>query len=105
MPDCDGPVQWTVTLELGAARCAPVGDEVNLPTEDDWLTVALAVLDDEAAIRRALCCFRTSAAATDRLIIVSQSQPLPVEGGCVGTLRTVTVAAPACDCRDAGPED
>ncbi len=99
---CGHPVQWAVTLEMAAFRCAPVGTGQVLPTGDAWQSVALAVLDDAAAQRRALCCFAALDMYEDRLWVVNPSTPLPVLGACVGTALSVVIAAPACDCGDAG---
>lgn len=101
-PDVDGtynrcaPVQWAVVLELGAARCAPIGTAISLPTQAQWTAVTLETLNDAAAMRRALCCLAD--VDPDRMWLAGQWTPLTVEGGCVGGTMTVTVAAGACDC-------
>jgi hypothetical protein len=89
-----------VVLELGAARCAPVADGKSIPSCDQWTAASLAVLDDLAAMRRAVCCF--AAARSWRRLVVGNHQPLPVEGGCIGGTLTLTVQAPACDCIEEG---
>jgi hypothetical protein len=96
------PVQWAVTLEVGAMRCAPVGAVDRLPTADEWAAAALTQLDDRAAMRRAICCLQASDLMRYRLIQVGGGLPLPVAGACTGAIYTVTVSAPACDCPQAG---
>lgn len=98
LPQPRGPAMWAVVLELGAARCAPVADASSIPTCQAWTNTSLAVLDDLAAARRAVCCFAT--ARSWRKLLVGNHQPLRTEGGCVGGTLQVTVQAPACDCVD-----
>jgi hypothetical protein len=88
-------MQWAVVLELGAARCAPTTDAATIPSCGQWLAVSRAVLDDRAAMVRAVCCW---AADTRLLWLAGAWQPLATEGGCVGGTMTVTIAAPACEC-------
>jgi len=92
------PLQWAAILEMGVARCAPTPDADEIPSTDDWNTLAEAVLDDAAAMRRALCCFADLEA--DRMYLAGLWQPLPVDGGCLGGSMQVTVAIDACDCPD-----
>lgn len=91
-----GPLQWAAVLEMGVGRCAPTPEADELPTSDEWNTIAQAVLDDAAAMRRALCCFTDL--EQDRMHVAGLWQPLPVEGGCVGGYMTVTIAIDNCDC-------
>lgn len=94
---------WAVTLELGAVRCAPVGDEKNIPTGDDWDATVQAVMDDGAAMRRAICCFIDAVPGRSTRVLPGIWQPIEVEGGCVGGIIPVTIQGPACDCVQAGP--
>lgn len=91
-----GPLQWAVVYELGVARCAPRPAANDLPSADQWNEVSLAVLDDAAAMRRAMCCWADS--DPDRMYVPGLWTPLPTEGGCVGGTQQLTVAAGACDC-------
>jgi hypothetical protein len=93
------PVQWAAVLELGVARCAPTPDASSIPSSDQWNAVSEAVLDDAAAMRRALCCFAELEA--DRMWLAGVWTPLPIEGGCLGGTQLVTVAIGACDCDEA----
>lgn len=103
-PQPKGVSAWAVTLELGAVRCAPVGDENVLPTADDWDATVQAVMDDAAAMRRAICCFIDARQGRARRVLPGIWQPIEVQGGCVGGLLTVTILGPACDCSEAGDE-
>lgn len=97
-----GPVQWAVTLEVGAMRCAPVGTAEQVPTAEQWAAAAYTQLDDRAALRRAICCLQASEAMQGRRIQYQPGLPLPVQGACTGAVYTVLVSAPACDCPEAG---
>lgn len=95
---------WAVTLELGAVRCAPVGDEDRIPTADEWDATVQAVMDDAAAIRRAICCFIDAAPGRSGRVLPGSWQPLDIQGGCIGGIMSVVVQGPACDCELSGPE-
>lgn len=95
---------WAITLELGAVRCAPTPDADRIPTTEEWDAVVQAVMDDAAALRRAVCCFIEADQRRSGRVLVGSWLPLDVQGGCVGGIMTVTIQGPACDCADAGPE-
>jgi hypothetical protein len=101
-PAPKGVSAWAVTLELGAVRCAPTGDENQIPTADEWDATTQAVMDDAAAMRRAICCFIDGAQGRARNVLPGLWQPLSIQGGCVGGVLPVTVRGPACDCAEAG---
>lgn len=90
--------RYAVVFELGAARCAPVGTATTLPTCDQWADVTLATLEDGAALRRAICRFKTMSEHIDRLVYQGTQTRMTTEGGCVGVLLTATIAADNCDC-------
>jgi len=90
------PIQWAAILEMGVARCAPTPEAADVPSSDEWNAIGEAVLDDAAAMRRALCCFADLEA--DRMYLAGLWQPLPIDGGCLGGYMQVTVAIDACDC-------
>lgn len=77
-----------VEIELGAARCSRTITEDGSPADcDAQLADAEIVLDDAAAMRRALgCCF-----AGDKILVINQWQSYGPEGGCVGGFMAVTV--------------
>lgn len=79
---------WVVELEMGIARCAPVGDINNTPTYEEHYALAQLLEEDAAAMRRAYCCFTTDRLTVQALGRLAKFGP---EGGCVGTIATVTV--------------
>jgi hypothetical protein len=95
---------WAVTLELGAVRCAPTGDETKIPTGQEWDDAVQAVMDDAAAMRRALCCFIDADPRRNGRVLAGAWQPIDIQGGCVGGIMPITVMGPACDCSEAGPD-
>lgn len=97
-----GTLTWAVTLELGVVRCAPTPDEHRIPTAAEWDDTTQAVMDDAAAMRRAICCFIDAAPGRTRLVLPGLWQPLSIQGGCVGGILPVTVRGQACDCSEAG---
>lgn len=99
-----GTRAWAITLELGAVRCAPVGDENAIPTMEQWDDTVQAVMDDAAAMRRAICCFIDAAPGRSGKVLAGVWQPIDIQGGCVGGILPVTIQGPACDCSEAGPE-
>lgn len=103
LPQPKGVAGWGVTLELGVVRCAPTPDATRIPTPAEWTDVTQAVMDDAAALRRAICCFIEARQNRQRNVLIGPWQPISVQGGCVGGLLTVTLRGPACDCADAGP--
>jgi hypothetical protein len=94
---------WAITLELGAVRCAPTPDAESIPTTEEWDAVTQAVMDDAAAMRRALCCFIEADPRRSGRVLAGAWLPLDVEGGCVGGIMNITIQGPACDCSAAGP--
>jgi hypothetical protein len=88
--------RWAVVFELGAVRCAPTPDVEDIPTCDQQTDLALAIYNDGAAIRRALCCYMADHPYD--LVHQDVGEPLTTEGGCAGVAYLVTIAANACDC-------
>jgi hypothetical protein len=101
-PQPKGVSAWAVTLELGFVRCAPVGDENQIPTAEDWDATVQGVMDGAAAMRRALCCFIEAKQGRARRVLPGTWQPIEVQGGCVGGIMPITIQGPACDCAEAG---
>lgn len=99
-----GVKAWAITLEMGAVRCAPTPGADRIPTTEEWDATTQAVMDDAAAMRRALCCFLDADPRRAGRMIAVPWLPLDIEGGCVGGVMEMTVMGPACDCSDAGPE-
>ena len=99
-----GVLAWAVTLELGAVRCAPTPDASEIPSNEAWDAVTQAVMDDAAALRRAICCYIDADPRRKSTVLPGLWQPLPIGGGCAGGFIQVVIKGPACDCQDAGPE-
>lgn len=98
-----GTRSWAITLEMGVVRCAPTPTEDRIPSSAEWNAVVEAVLDDAAAMRRALCCFiDLDPVKRQKFTLPLEWQPLDTEGGCVGGTLQVIVRGPACDCSEAG---
>lgn len=99
-----GVIMWQVELEMGAARCHPVGDVHAGPTCAELEAVALAVQQDAAAMRRALCCFTASLDDGDgpgsRGYSVAPWAPFGPEGGCTGGMMQVAIPIEACECTE-----
>lgn len=103
VPVKGGPYAWAITLEMGVVRCAPTPGVETIPTVDQWNAVVQAVMDDAAAMRRALCCFiDINPIARNGYVLAADWQPLDIEGGCVGGTLSIIVRGPACDCSEAG---
>lgn len=101
-----GTKAWVVQLELGAVRCFPTPGPQSIPTAEDWDTATQAVMDDAAAMRRAICCMIDWYKETYRnaqRVLPGIWQPIATEGGCAGGILPVTIMGPACDCQDFGP--
>jgi hypothetical protein len=98
-----GILAWAVTFELGVIRCAPTPDEHSIPTAEQWQDLTQAVMDDGAAMRRAICCFIDAKPNRARNVLVGQWSPVGIQGGCVGGVIPLTVRGPVCDCAEAGP--
>jgi hypothetical protein len=92
------PIQFAAVVELGAARCAPIGTVATLPSAGQWTETTLDTLADKAAMRRAMCCFKLL--DPDRMWLMGSWLPLTAEGGCVGGTQLVTIAVDDVDCWD-----
>lgn len=103
--DPPGTRAWVVQLEMGTVRCAPTPEANLIPTTDQWDEVTQAVMDDAAAMRRAICCFIAAKAGRKKRVLPGRWRPLSVQGGCVGGTLPITILGPACDCPDAGEGD
>lgn len=95
---------WAVTLEMGVVRCMPTPDQHSIVSPEQWDAVTQAVMDDAAAMRRAICCWIDAKPGRSKIVLPGTWSPLDIEGGCVGGVLPVTFRRPACDCADAGDE-
>lgn len=93
-----GPDSWGVVFEVGVSRCVPVAADYRggVVPPDMWLAAAIEQADDQAALRRVLCCLRALYDSSD--VVSGQINPLPMQGGCGGSVMQVTVRRDACDC-------
>jgi hypothetical protein len=103
-----GANAWVVQLEMGAIRCFPTPEPDDLITGAQWDAVTQAVMDDAAAMRRALCCIiaelnEARPGLGSLRVLAGIWQPISNEGGCTGGILPITIQGPACDCQDAGP--
>lgn len=94
-----GITTWQVTLEMGVARCHPVGDASAGPTCAQMTEVALLAQQDAAAMRRAVCCLapQVEADGTGRWGVTGW-EPFGPEGACTGGTMGVIVIVDQCQC-------
>lgn len=94
-PDADTGVvrsciiaSWSLQLEVGIVRCAPVGSDQHIPTEAEHAATAAALAEDFMALRRTICCFHTDGGYA---YTVGAWTPVGPAGGCVGSSIIITV--------------
>lgn len=94
------PDQYGVTLNIGVLRCASTIDDAgNVPSVDLLMDEALKVSRDRTLVQYALLCrFAEDADLYPGQIALGAWTPLGPQGGCVGGLTTVTIAAGGCRC-------
>lgn len=96
VPTNCGPPQWALTLELGIARCPPIGDANVLPTDAEWIAYTDLVMADAQAMRQAvICCFGPT--FPNRRYLIGSWAPFGPEGLCGGGRMTVQVQVMKCD--------
>lgn len=85
---------YAVELELGVYRCvSTLDDDGRAPSCAERTSDAEKILDDAAAMRRAVsCCF----AVRGRQMIVGEWRSRGPDGGCAGGAMTVIVEADDC---------
>jgi hypothetical protein len=91
-----GPQGWAVPLEMGIVRCAPTPGAADLTSCAENTELAYRIMDDGAAMRRAICCF--AVADPGRLYVTGPHQQLPIAGRCAGSTMLVTIHTGDCDC-------
>ncbi|MFF3665470.1 hypothetical protein [Microtetraspora malaysiensis] len=90
---------WGVELEVGVYRCvATVDDEGNPPSCEQVEHDAAVILDDAAAMRRAVACCFADGEHGNRDLVVGEWTPIGPSGGCGGGSMTVTIQAYDCAC-------
>lgn len=86
-----------LTLELGVARCMPTPGPGSIPTEAEWLAVALQADADHGAMEEAVCCaFNDLEGSGAEEVAVGEYRPFGVDGNCVGGTMTVQVRMTNC---------
>lgn len=91
--NCGSPLAYV--LEVGVARCQPVGDANGIngytaPTLEELVEAARVQMADKAAIRAAIqCCMDDE--DFDFTYTLGTYQPMQVSGDCGGGFWTVTV--------------
>lgn len=96
IPNNCGPERWALTLELGVARCPPVGTVELLPTCEELALYSAKVMADAQAMRNAIiCCFGPS--RPNRLYLIGGWSAFGPEGMCGGGKMTVQVEILRCD--------
>ncbi|MBT2226258.1 hypothetical protein [Nonomuraea sp. NEAU-A123] len=92
---CGQSAAYAVELELGAYRCVATLDDAGDPPSCEATTRDVEVqVDDAAAMRAAVCCFRAQDGG--RILVPGEWSPIPPNGGCAGGVMRVTVQAYTC---------
>lgn len=92
-----GVDSWQLDLEMGVARCAPVGSDFVAagPTCDEMLATFVQVQSDAEAMRRAVCCLQPQTQSLR--VYPTEWLPFGPEGGCTGGIMGVTLKLDDCD--------
>lgn len=94
-----GVDQWRVDLEMGIARCAPVGDISAGPTCQQWREVVEQVQSDMAAMVEAQCCFAAlPEVGGQQNVSFTGWAPFGPDGKCTGGIMGLSVLMGACQC-------
>lgn len=88
-----------LTLEIGTARCIPVGTMQAGPTCDQWTEAALKMDSDQACIERALCCLgdQLDTLRGTEAAVPGEYLPGGPDGNCITGAMTVTIDY-SCGC-------
>lgn len=88
------PIRCAVPLaaqfELSMWRCAATGSIKLPPTQAQWDTVNLELLNDRVSMMNAICCFLRQ--RDKDTVVLGTWSPIEVEGGCVGSSVTIDAA-------------
>ncbi len=96
-----GFAYWAIELEIGVIRCLPTSGPdgpLSIVTSSQWMAAANRVLDDAAAVRRAICCLSEGDDVED--VIWGTWSPLENEANCTGGTMNITVQVPSCECQE-----
>jgi hypothetical protein len=93
---CAPPIyQWVLHVELGIARCVPVGDIDHLPDCTSWTGVQLTGLLDAKVLRQAICCVQANPLYRD--LVIDGLEVAGPDGACTRTTLNVAVKVVGCD--------
>lgn len=87
---------WAVELVMTVYRCAATGKDGQPPTAAQRRADLEKILDDAAAMRRALCCLRDDPTIDSAYVLPGEWRPIDPAGACVGGQMSVTIAATDC---------
>jgi hypothetical protein len=97
-------ISWAQEFKMGILRCVPTTSNMStgdMPTDAQWNTAAVQTMIDNETIRRAFCCFKSTALADPRMIglsiVAGRMQQGEVQGGCVERFIPIQVQVPG-DC-------
>lgn len=90
-----GPLAYAADLEIGVLRCAPVGTEKDIPTDQEWADAADVVHNDSAAMALAIEEFGSRIDPLTEWLVRPWS-PLGPAGACTGGVQVVTVGWIPC---------
>lgn len=86
------------TLEMGVVRCAPTPGVSEVPTADQWNTLAAQLDSDLDAMEAALCCVETFVKSRGLFPpTFGEYSPIGQDGNCIGGTVTIELEAD-CGC-------
>lgn len=90
---------YAVELEMGAVRCLPDHGAQSGATCEEWTAAFLAVDEDAATMRKALCCMEDNLGVhpVGEQFLPGQWSPVDGQGMCIGGTMLVTYGF---DCRE-----
>lgn len=93
-----GVTSWAVEVEMHVVRCAKEPGPMQAPPDSAYTGDANDLLNDWAAMRRAVCCLYDAGLVLD--YVIGNGVPTPVEGGCMGTVLNATLQVTCAECAD-----
>lgn len=95
---CPGSA-YAVELEMGAVRCLPDHGTQSGATCEEWTAAFLAVDQDAATMRKAVCCMQDQLSPPiGELFVPGTWTPVDGQGGCIGGTMTVTYGFDCLEC-------
>lgn len=93
-----GPVSWAAELELQVVRCGAQPGPNMTPADADLVADAVAATEDQAAMRRAVCCLGESGAAGVLDYVYGAGEATSADGGCIGGTLMATFQVECAEC-------